>query len=151
MFDLLQHDPHESMSMANTMKKSKRKFSSKRGLASLYMATPTFITNLKNLAYNILKTFEDSLVDNIEVPELDECSRRSNKIFLHPHKSSYNLMWVSLRCFSILPIIDDVLNPEFCLGGTAKNSSRMSTRLLQSGYGHDSFRESNSSFSTQIR
>ncbi|CAG8657007.1 4053_t:CDS:1 [Paraglomus occultum] len=51
------------------------------------MATLNFITNLKNLAYNILKTFEDSLVDNIEIPELDECSKCSNKIVLQPIKA----------------------------------------------------------------
>ena len=50
---------------------------------SLYMATPTFITNL-SLTYNVLKTFEDSLVDDIEVPELDECSKCSNKFFYAP-------------------------------------------------------------------
>jgi len=50
------------------------------------MATPTFITNL-SLTYNVLKTFEDSLVDDIEVPELDECSKCNNKVFLRPIKA----------------------------------------------------------------
>jgi len=32
-------------------------------------------------------TFEDSLVDGIEIPELDDCSKCNNKIFLRPIKA----------------------------------------------------------------
>ena len=40
-------------------------------------------TNLKNLAYNILKEFVDPIVNGKEFPELEKCSECNNKIFSH--------------------------------------------------------------------
>ncbi|CAJ0847205.1 14447_t:CDS:1 [Entrophospora sp. SA101] len=44
------------------------------------------ITNLKNLAYNILKYFEDSIVKDKEVPKLSQCVKCDHEIFLNPLK-----------------------------------------------------------------
>jgi hypothetical protein len=36
--------------------------------------------NLKLLAYNILKSLRDDLVEDMEIPELDPCSECANEI-----------------------------------------------------------------------
>ncbi|CAH1770095.1 1351_t:CDS:2, partial [Entrophospora sp. SA101] len=50
-------------------------------------------TNLKNLAYNILKEFVDPIVNGKEFPELEKCSECNNKIFSHPLKA-----FTTLQC-----------------------------------------------------
>nr|CAG8542988.1 6907_t:CDS:2 [Entrophospora candida] len=43
------------------------------------------VTNLKNFAYNILKTFGDT-IENKEFPELKQCSECNKEFFSHPLK-----------------------------------------------------------------
>ncbi|CAJ0766029.1 13794_t:CDS:1, partial [Entrophospora sp. SA101] len=50
------------------------------------------ITNLKALAYNILKEFKGPIVNGMDIPELGKCSEYDKKIILPPHIKSFT-MW----------------------------------------------------------
>ncbi|CAG8723987.1 18194_t:CDS:1, partial [Cetraspora pellucida] len=47
----------------------------------------TPINNIKNLAYNILKTFKDSIVKGIKITELEHCLVCRDEIITHPLKA----------------------------------------------------------------
>ncbi|CAG8701277.1 319_t:CDS:2, partial [Gigaspora rosea] len=47
----------------------------------------TPINNIKNLAYNILKTFKDGIVKGIKITELEHCSVCKDEIITHPLKA----------------------------------------------------------------
>src|SRR5688572_29864872 len=50
------------------------------------------ISNLKALAYNILKEFKEPIVNGMDIPELGKCSECDKKIILPPHIKSFTTL-----------------------------------------------------------
>ncbi|CAH1767060.1 14746_t:CDS:1, partial [Entrophospora sp. SA101] len=50
------------------------------------------ISNLKALAYNILKEFKEPIVDGMDIPKLGQCPECNKKIFSSPHIKSFTTL-----------------------------------------------------------